>query len=522
MGLDGLYYHSIRARCLVAAGQPDAAASALDVAIHNLGYMLGQGPTLPSWESLLQGWAHLDQRAVRLWLHGQAGDRFEQALLRAERAKGRVLAWLERWRDPQSAERALSLDRQVEALAAARRWLGERPGRRIVSLYATDDGLGVFHLDSGGQASGQWLPDFDYDLWRQDVLEPWETLVEQNAAGPNDYIARLAGALTDTLLDAAGAWLWRASEGLALGGADLLIIPHRAFRSLPLAHARLPTGRRLSELFETVAILPSLADLGRALAREVPAERRDLAALADADGSLPFARCEATLAGAAGGPAVGDAVTVEAVHAALEQPGTLLLSLHGRFEAENPYLSRLLAADDDVFLHQFALGQTPVRRSAVVLGVCEAGRARRSLSDEPLGFPAIFLQSGAGIVVAPSWPVDDFASFLFVTRLFEDMQAGAPLARAAQGAAHWLRDLSAQDALKRTDALMRRLQAAGAADTLASISAELEAQGAWLRAFGPTDRPFRSPLDWAAFQVTGLAGGARPGPDTPKGADDHG
>jgi len=522
LGLDGLYFHSIKARCLVAEGQSDAGAASLDVAIHNLSYMLERGPSLPAWESLLQGWAHLDQRAIRLRLEGRAADRFEQALLRAERAKGRILAWLEHWRDPQSAERALSLDRQVEALAAARRWLAARPGRRILSLYATTEGLGVFSLDGDGQARGAWLPDFDYEVWRKDTWEPWETLLAQSAAGPNDYVARLAGALTESLLDAAGAWLWRADQDLATGGTDLIIIPHRAFRSLPLAHSRLPSGRRLSELFESAVILPSLADLAQSLGREL-AERQDgPAALADADGSLPFARCEAALVGAGRGIVTGAAVTREAVAEALGRQGTLLLSLHGQFEAGNPYLSRILASDGDVMLQQFVLGQTPVRRSTVVLGVCEAGRSQRSLSDEPLGFAAMLLQAGATAVVAPAWPVDDFASFLFVTRLFADMQGGAPLSKAVHDAAHWLRTLAAREALERVGALMEQISAVGASEIAASASAELEEQTAWLRTFAPTDRPFRSPLDWAAFQVTGLGGTPRPEPDRDKGAHEHG
>jgi CHAT domain len=72
---------------------------------------------------------------------------------------------------------------------------------------------------------------------------------------------------------------------------------------------------------------------------------------------------------------------------------------------------------------------------AVVLGVREAGRSRRSMADEPWGFPTLLLQQGAEAVVAPSWQVDDFAPFLLITFLFAVLDEDTPLERAEVSAA---------------------------------------------------------------------------------------
>lgn len=62
----------------------------------------------------------------------------------------------------------------------------------------------------------------------------------------------------------------------------------------------------------------------------------------------------------------------------------------------------------------------------MVLGVCEAGCSRCSISDEPWGFPTLLLQQGEETVIAPSWQVDDFASFLLITFLFAVLDEDAP------------------------------------------------------------------------------------------------
>jgi CHAT domain-containing protein len=203
---------------------------------------------------------------------------------------------------------------------------------------------------------------------------------------------------------------------------------------------------------------------------------------------------------------IGSAVTADAVARAFGHAGILLLSLHGAFDAENPFHSKIVTADGHFPLHQLLLGQTSIKSRMVVLGVCEAGRVRRSLSDEPLGFPAMLLQSGVTAVLAPAWQVDDFASFLFISKMFEAINRGTTIFHAARDTTRWLREVTAQSVLEQTDNLMDTVIDSGEQGKIAAAALQprLQKHKAWLETLKPTERPFRSPLDWAAFQITGV------------------
>jgi CHAT domain-containing protein len=241
-------------------------------------------------------------------------------------------------------------------------------------------------------------------------------------------------------------------------------------------------------------------------------------ALADADGTLPFARAEATLSGAGERLSVGEAVTSRAVAEAFGGPGTLLLSLHGDFDEENPFASVISTADGILPLHQLVLGQTPIGVARVVLGVCESGRSRSSLVDEPIGFPAMLLAGGVTEVLAPAWRVDDFASFLYLSALFGGLREGRSLSAADRDASRWLREATAPQVLERLETLLARLDEQGetATETADRIRSRAEPNRSWLKSLGREEAPFRSPLDWAAFQLVGSAPGPVPGQGEPR------
>jgi CHAT domain-containing protein len=324
--------------------------------------------------------------------------------------------------------------------------------------------------------------------------------------GDDPALAARANRLTADLLDEVGGWLHDGAPALAEGGGELIIVPHRVFRDLPLLHARLPDGGRLGERFGSVSVAPTLGELvpeldaGRAAATE-------RWSLADADGSLPFARCEALLAAPAGRCAVGVQVTRAAITEAFEKPGVLVLSLHGTFDEGAPLDSRIFAADGAVTLAELTTGR-PIGAHTVVLGVCEAGRSRRSVSDEPWSFPALLLQQGARAVVAPAWPVDDLTSLLLVTRFLDELaDAGAP-GPALLRAAGWLRTLTAAQAGAHLDRLVERVSERGPAGQAAAarIAGPVDEHRAWFGRLRPADRPFGSPLDWAAFCLHAAGG----------------
>jgi tetratricopeptide (TPR) repeat protein len=506
-GLDDIQFEAVKAECLIGLKKFNEARDALNKALEILHALLKKGPSFPFWERLLPKWTHLDARVIRMEI--EEFHNCEQAFLYAESAKGRVTAWLERQISPDSTDWVLSLGRQVQALEETRKWLSEQPNRRVASLFATNEGLGIFALDQTGQISGAWLNDFNYECFLDDIYVPWTKLIEQASNSNNSDVLKLASSQTDYLLDLVGTWIWRVQPDLAKGGTDLIILPHRAFRNLPLGHIRFPTGDRLSDLFQRVFIVPSLGDLGRSLQSSATlTSQTTITALADADADdpLPFARCEAILSGAGQNITLGSMVTEDAVSKGFEHEGILLLSLHGDFDEKEPFASKIFTSDGEFLLTRLMFKQIPIRCQIVVLGVCEAGRYQSSVSDEPIGFPTMLLQGGITTILAPVWQVDDLASFLFFSKLFEELNKGTDFVCATQDAVRWLRELTTEATLQRIEDLMSRLEKSGelGETTLETVWFRLDEQKRFLKTLSLDEKPFRTPLDWAAFQVNGL------------------
>jgi hypothetical protein len=430
-------------------------------------------------------------------------DNLERALLRAESAKGRVLSWLST-RDPAAAAKVLDPGRQVAALERARAWLAAGPGRRAVSLFAASHGVAVLSMRPDATLEGAWLDDVDYDSLREGVFLPFERAVDEALRNGDTALARVSSALLDHLLAIVGTWLWRAAPTIADGGTELLLLPHGLLRALPVAHALLPTGRRLSEIFESVSTAPSL-DMafvtGTGVARP---DVVNFTAVVDAQGDLPFAACEALGNCDPANLRRGSEATAGELMEALGADRVALVSMHGEFVGDDPFAHRIFAADRRVELRELLLKDTPVRAPAVILGVCEAGLQRQSVSDEPIGFPALLLLAGAGAVLAPLWKVDDFASLHFMTQLTAHLKRNVPVPRAALAAAQWLRGATAPRVIAATDAIIEAATARLPADDplLTRIRDRAAAQRRWLDTLARDARPFAQTIDWGAFQVT--------------------
>ncbi len=507
-GVGKLHFESMTARWTFDLGDPEASA---EHALRGIGarkFILSQGPSPDVWESMLREWTRLDVSAVRAHHAIGTPEAIEQALLVAEAAKGRLFAWLARVRGGmEAASYALDEKRQEEALAIVRTWV-EPGGRWMVSLFAHREGLSVVGVGPEGRLAGGWLDDFDYDDLRLRVFEPWERGLEAGL-GQGDPVARgLAGSIAELLLSRIGTLIGRAIPELADGGEELVLLPHRLFRSIPLAHIELPNGKRLSQCFTRVSVCPSLSEFGRALKHppEEPLEFATERAFVDADGTLPFARVEGLASVGKEKVTAGDTVSVDALRATLLEPGVLLLSCHGDFDENNPWRSTIHAADGNLVLGELLTEGKAVGADLVILGVCEAGKSRRSLSDEPLSFPTFLVSLGAKAVIAPAWQVEDFSSFLFITRLMEKVRAGTHPAEGVAAAAHELRQMTAAMALQELSNVKRTLgEGCWPLDAKVTMGLQhrLEDYEHWLsRDFKPNEYPFDA-LDWAGFQIFG-------------------
>ena len=507
-GLEQVRIAELKAATLLAAASWEAAAEVLARAMQNLRAVLATGHSVESWESLLRRWSDLDAMTVQAEASQAAADGLgtQRALLHAEGAKGRVMRWLST-RDATAAARVLDPERRVDALARARSWIAARPGRQLVSLFAGSRGIGIFGIDGASTVRGAWLDDADYTALREDVFLPFERAADEALSRGDAALAQVASALLEHLLATIGGWLWRALPTLAEGGSELIVLPHRVLRAVPLAHAMLPTGRRLSELFDAVWVVPSLelAFVEAPVAADAPArDGGGIRAVVDADGSLPFAACEALVSTESRHVRRAQDATSAAVIDALGGSQIALISMHGEFDPDDPFAQRILSSDGAVQLRELLLQPATVGAPAVLLGVCEAGQQRRSVSDEPFGFPAMLLECGAQAVLAPLWKVDDFASLHFVSRLAAMLRQGVAVERAACDAARWLSRASPLDVRRATDEILHTVAARIDADDplLARIRERVAAQRAWLESLPRDARPFGGAIDWAAFQVT--------------------
>ena len=503
-GIPALEFNARAARGLFEAGRPRKALARIARSEELLTEILRRGPGPSVWESMFAHWHALPAHAIEILLtreRGAAATR--RALVAAERAKGRLLGWLRFGPTQAGAELALEASRHEQVVDRLCAWAAESPRRIAISLFGTDRGLAVLAVLPGGSIRGRWLDEVRYETFMADVYEPWSELLDTSIA--SERLAIWAGTATDLLLGRVGDWLWRACPELSDGGCELVISSHRLFRNLPLSHCKLPGGRRLGDLFERVLVLSSFAELAECLDAIAPPLAGDVRALSDPDGSLPFARVEGLLATGGDGMLAGAGVTVQATRQALAAPGTVLLSCHGEFDPANPWLSRVQLADGELDVAGVFESAATRRGLLVVLGACETGRNRRSLSDEPLGFPAALVHAGADAVLAPMWPVDDFSSCLYLTHFTSLVASGVHAASAVQQTSAWLCDATAATALELADQWRTMISTRDEDVALwRAALARLDDVAAWLRALEPAARPFRSARDWAAFQLVGV------------------
>jgi len=142
----------------------------------------------------------------------------------------------------------------------------------------------------------------------------------------------------------------------------------------------------------------------------------------------------------------------------------------------------------------------------IILGVCESGRFRRSVSDEPIGFPGLLIQGGVDAVIAPMWEVDDFSSHIFLTKFWNLLVNGNHPASAIYETALWLRELKSQEVIEYMKALhtkIENIRIEMGSNAVKYLHSKLKLMESWLNTKDKNFCPFMSPQDWAAFQIIG-------------------
>lgn len=193
----------------------------------------------------------------------------------------------------------------------------------------------------------------------------------------------------------------------------------------------------------------------------------------------------------------GADATPDAVLDAIGRADIAHFSTHAVFDLNRPLRSALLlAGGEQLPLERLMPALDPEAPSLVVLSACETAMSRiSSTPDEFLGFPAAFLHSGAGTVLATLWPVDDAATALLTGHFYRELASGSqPPAFALRSAQNWLRNVTAQELMD----LMREMK--NAPPPVGPFVGRIRTA---LRTFEPEFKPFSSPYYWAAFTISG-------------------
>ncbi|GLX49995.1 hypothetical protein Shyhy01_29450 [Streptomyces hygroscopicus subsp. hygroscopicus] len=282
-------------------------------------------------------------------------------------------------------------------------------------------------------------------------------------------------------------------------GHEVVVVPTGLLGHVPLQAVPVgPEGELLDDL-GTLTLAPAAgvyAASRAAAARPVPPVPR-LVAVSDPDGSLPGARSELDEIRALferGGEtvsAVGADATVGWLLAHLGEASYLHLSCHGSAERVGAGAS-LALADGPLDLDTLVRNRLPGCR-LVVAGACQSGRYEIiDAPDEFTGLPGGFLQAGAACVITSLWQVNDLATALLMTRLYELLAPGTPgepPVAALRRARTWLRRLTWDGLARYTEAHPH----------LAALA------GRYARPGGDADAcPFASPVHWAAFTAWGV------------------
>jgi CHAT domain-containing protein/tetratricopeptide (TPR) repeat protein/tRNA A-37 threonylcarbamoyl transferase component Bud32 len=159
-----------------------------------------------------------------------------------------------------------------------------------------------------------------------------------------------------------------------------------------------------------------------------------------------------------------------------------------------PFINGQLSADE-------VLEFWKLNADLVTLSASETALGRPGGGDGLLGFSQAFLAAGSRAVCLSLWNVDDTATVLLMTRLYQNLlgkrkglEGPMPKAKALAEAKHWLRELSSEEALKliasATNSVVRGERGKAGEPLVAPIQAE-------------DFRPFRHPRFWAAFILIG-------------------
>jgi CHAT domain-containing protein/tetratricopeptide (TPR) repeat protein len=288
---------------------------------------------------------------------------------------------------------------------------------------------------------------------------------------------------------------------------SVVVVPTGLLGLLPLT--AVPTGAVGGEVLDDVGevrLAPSAAAYAASRRRARELHQHHLVGVADTDPSSPLPGSQAELASVTAlfSPshadyAIGPQATRSWLLGHAPIASHLHLACHGKSELAAAAGGTLrLAGGEELTTGDLLDGRLGNCRLAVA-SACQSGHfAMREYPDEFTGLPAGLLQAGAACTIVSLWQVDDHATALLMTRLYEllDPNLSAseqqPVA-ALRVARAWLRGLTVEQAAEYVRAR----------PALASVLDRWGTGRVRASAMRPSDRPYASPMYWATFVAYG-------------------
>lgn len=113
--------------------------------------------------------------------------------------------------------------------------------------------------------------------------------------------------------------------------------------------------------------------------------------------------------------------TIDVVKEKMDAVTDICFSTHAKYDEVYPLNSYVnLPSGEKLFISDIAVDLQLSNNRLVVLSACETGKFDfQELGNEHLGLTCAFVLAGATGVISSSWPVDDFATFLLITKFYD-------------------------------------------------------------------------------------------------------
>jgi CHAT domain-containing protein len=218
----------------------------------------------------------------------------------------------------------------------------------------------------------------------------------------------------------------------ALGERDLVIVPAGALNYVPF-HA-LFDGRKYVIESREVKCSPSAA-VWMKLNSHKPKDPANALLMAFADERIPLVDREVDQL-AKRLPNATKLKGKQATFAAFQKHAAnfdlIHLACHGQFRSDSPMFSSLHLADGSVTVRDVCAIR--LKAELVTLSACETGLNKIFAGEEILGLARGCLSAGARSLILSLWTVNDDATAVLMTDLYENLQRGKTIAASLRGA----------------------------------------------------------------------------------------